>query len=124
VTSFLEAKMKDVKTSAALYSVSSDVDGARIVQQVVERINQAIVEMLASAPESLTKDPRMIASMIQPAMAGVIRTLLESAAPEVEFEVLRQELIFFVCSYLEACSARRSVVSKATSPVQNLRARS
>jgi AcrR family transcriptional regulator len=32
ITAFLEAKMKDAKTSVALYSVSSDVDGARIVQ--------------------------------------------------------------------------------------------
>ncbi len=115
VTSFLEAKMKDVKTSAALYSVSADVDGARIVQQIAERINKAIVEMLASAPEPLTKDPRMIVSMIQPAMAGVTRILLESAAPEKEFETLQQELVFFVCSYLEACSAGASVVKKQIS---------
>ena len=30
ITAFLEAKMRDAKTSVALYSVSSDVDGARI----------------------------------------------------------------------------------------------
>ena len=29
VTIFLETKMRDAKTSVALYSVSSDVDGAR-----------------------------------------------------------------------------------------------
>src|SRR5580700_2375415 len=31
ITAFLQAKMRDAKTSVALYSVSSDVDGARIV---------------------------------------------------------------------------------------------
>ena len=108
VSAFLEAKMRDVKTSAALYSVSSDVDGARIVQQIGVRINKAIVEMLASAREPLAKDPDVIASMLQPAMAGVTRRLLESSDPEKEFESLHRELIFFVCSYLGACSARAS----------------
>jgi hypothetical protein len=100
--------MRDVKTSAALYSVSSDVDGARIVQQIGVRINKAIVEMLGSAREPLAKDPEVIASMLQPAMAGVTRRLLESAAPEKEFESQHRELIFFVCSYLGACTARPS----------------
>jgi AcrR family transcriptional regulator len=108
VTSFLRAKMRDVKTSAALYSVSSDVDGAKIVQQIGVRINQAIVEMLASAREPLTKDPELVASMVQSAITGVTRKLLESSAPEQEFTALQQELIFFVCSYLEACSAHPS----------------
>ena len=106
VTAFLEAKMRDAKTSVALYSVSSDVDGAKIAQQMGARTNKAIVEMLASAREPLTKDPQLVASMLQGAMAGVSRRLLESDAPEKEFEALRQELIFFVSGYVEACSLR------------------
>ncbi len=53
ITAFLTAKMKNAKTSVALYSVSSDVDGAKIVQQMGTRINQAILRMLASSSESL-----------------------------------------------------------------------
>lgn len=106
VTAFLEAKMRDVKTSVALYSVSSDVDGAKIVQQIGVKINKAMLEMFASARELLTKDPQLVASMIQAAMAGVSRRMLESAAPEKEFETLHRELIFFVRAYLQACSAR------------------
>jgi AcrR family transcriptional regulator len=105
VSAYLDAKMKDVETSVALYSVSSDVDGAKIVQQMGVRVSKAIVEMLASAREPLAKDPQIVASMLQGTMAGVIRRLLESAATEKEFDALRQELTFFVCAYLEACSA-------------------
>ena len=105
ITAFLEAKMRDAKTSVALYSVSSDVDGAKIVQQMGVRTNKAIGGMLATAREPLTKDPQLVASMLQGAMAGVSRRLLESAAPEKEFDTLRQELIFFAGAYLEACSA-------------------
>jgi hypothetical protein len=34
ITVFLDAKMRDVKTSAALYSVSSDVDEGKIAEQM------------------------------------------------------------------------------------------
>ena len=109
ITAFLEAKMRDARTSVALYSVSSDVDGARIVQQLGTRSNKAIVAMLESACEPLTTDAQLVASMLQGAMAGVSRRLLESNAPEKQFEALRGELIFLACAYLDACSCRPSI---------------
>lgn len=105
INAFLDAKMKDAKTSVALYSVSSDVDGARILQQMGLRSNQAVVAMLASSPERLRKDPRLVASILQGAMAGVSRRLLESDAPEKELDGVREELIFLARIYLEASSA-------------------
>jgi AcrR family transcriptional regulator len=104
ITAFLEAKMKDAKTSIALYSVSSDVDGAKIVKQMAMRSNKAIVEMLGTTREPLRRDPQLIASMIQAAMAGVSRTLLESGAAEKQFDTSRQELIFLVSAYLRGCA--------------------
>ncbi len=109
ITAFLKAKLKDVRTSVALYSVSSDVDGAKIVQKKAAQSNKAIVAMLATANIPLTKDPQLVASMLQGAMAGVSRRLLESSAPEKQFDTLRDELIFFVCAYLEACTASPSI---------------
>ena len=109
ITAFLEAKMTDAKTSVALYAVSSDVDGARIVQQMGIRSNKAIVQMLATASGRLTTDPQLVASMLQGAMVGVSRRMLESDAPEEQLDVLRRELIFVACAYLDACSARLSV---------------
>jgi AcrR family transcriptional regulator len=114
ITAFLEAKMRDAKTSVALYSVSADVDGAKVAQQKGLRSHKAIVGMLATSCEPLAKDPELVASMLQGAMAGVSRRLLESSAPEKQFDVLRQELIFFACAYLEACTAQ--------SPIQGVRA--
>ncbi|GGG67114.1 TetR/AcrR family transcriptional regulator [Edaphobacter dinghuensis] len=105
ITAFLTAKMKDAKTSVALYSISSDVDGAKIVQQTSVRSNKAIVGMLTTASDPFSKDPHLVASMLQGAMVGISRRLLESTAPEKHFDTLKQELIFFVCAYLEACSA-------------------
>jgi AcrR family transcriptional regulator len=56
ITAFLDAKMKNAKTSVALYSVSSDVDGAKIAQQTGVRSNKAIAEMLRTTSEQLTTD--------------------------------------------------------------------
>jgi hypothetical protein len=64
--------------------------------------------MLATACPPLTRDPQLVASMLQGTMAGVSRRLLESRHLEKEFEPLREELIFFVVAYLEACSAGSS----------------
>jgi AcrR family transcriptional regulator len=117
ISGFLEAKMRDAKTSVALYSVSSDVDGARIVQQIGTRSNKAIVRMLESASDPLTTDPQLVASMLQGAMVGVSRRMLESGAAEKQFEVLRRELIFVACAYLDACSARVAVEGEENSEV-------
>jgi AcrR family transcriptional regulator len=105
INAFLDAKMKDPKTSVAFYAVSSDVDGVKIVQRVRVRTNRAIVGVLASAREPLRKDPQVVASMLQSAMFGVSGRLLESSTPEKELKTMREELIYLVSTYLEACSA-------------------
>jgi AcrR family transcriptional regulator len=102
ITTFLEAKMKDAKTSVALYAVSSDVDGAKIVQEMGIRSNQAVAGMLKTAREELNSDPQVVASMLQSVMVGVSRRLLESGASEKQFDVVRQETIFLACAYLKA----------------------
>jgi AcrR family transcriptional regulator len=107
MTTFLEAKLRDAKTSVALYAVSSDIDGEKIVQEMGVKSNKAVVGMLKTAREQLTNDPQLVASMLQGVMVGVSRRLLESSAPEKQFDTLRQELIFLACAYLNACSARQ-----------------
>lgn len=105
VTAFLQAKMKNVKTSAALYSVSSDVDGAKIVAQMDSRANHLIAEMLATAQQPLIAAPQVVASVLQGAMAGVSRRILESATPEKTLALLRPQLILLTRAYLNICSA-------------------
>lgn len=105
VTAFLAAKLRDAKTSVALYAVSSDVDGARVARQMGARFRNAIAAMLSTAREPLTKAPQAVASILQGAMAGVTRSLLESGGGEPEFETLRRELIALVRAYLVSCSA-------------------
>ncbi len=105
IDAFFAAKMRDAKTSAALYSVSSDVDGWKIAQQTSIRVHKEVVALITTAPEPLIKEPEMIASMLQSMMNGVSRKVLESHAPEKRFPALREELVFLVRTYVEACMA-------------------
>jgi AcrR family transcriptional regulator len=104
IHAYFAVKMSNVKTSAALYSVSSDIDGAKVSRQTSVRVNKAIAAMLASAPEQLSRPPEMLTSMLQSMMNGVGRRLLESPAPEKHFPAMREELMFLVSTYLEACT--------------------
>jgi len=103
VTALLKAKMKNPKTSVALYSVSSDLDGVKVVRQVAARSEKAIVAMLESTCDSLIKDARLVSLMLQGSMTGISRRLLESSAPEKQFPSLLQELTEMVRAYLATC---------------------
>jgi AcrR family transcriptional regulator len=122
ITAFLAAKMRMVKTSVALYIVSSDVDGAAVVKQMGIRSNKAIVGMLQTSSEPLAHDPQLVAEMLQGAMAGISRRLLESSAPEKLVDGFRRELIALACAYLEVCSARVATHKARASNDQELRA--
>jgi hypothetical protein len=77
------------------------------------RSNKAIVQMLETASEPLTTDPQLVASMLQGAMVGVSRRMLESGAAEKQFDSLREELIFLACAYVDACSVRQAPAMRA-----------
>jgi len=107
ITAFLEAKLRDAKTTVALYSVAADVDGRKIGQEMERRANESIAAMLETASERLTTDPRLVASMLRDVMVGVSRRMLESGSPERQLESVRREMIVMVCAYLDACSVVR-----------------
>jgi AcrR family transcriptional regulator len=106
VTAFLQAKLKDIKTSVAMYAVSSDVDGAKIVHQMSLRLNKAIVRMLTNSPELLASDPQLVASVLQGMLAGVSRRIVESGASAARVAELGKELIYAACAYVEDCRVR------------------
>ena len=86
----------DAKKSRALYAVSSNVEGAQIATSGAAQANQAIVGLLKNAPEALTTDLQLMATVLQSTIAGVKRQLLESDMPEAQFEVMQRELVLMV----------------------------
>ncbi len=103
IHAYLTAKMQSVKSSAALYAVSSDVDGAAIAKAASHRSRRAVVALFATAREPLSKDPEVIATVVLSAFNGISRSLLESKSPEAQLVPLRDELIALVHAYLRTC---------------------
>jgi AcrR family transcriptional regulator len=113
INEYLDAKMRNPKTSVALYSVSSDVDGASITRQMGTRFHKAIVRMLRTASDPLATDPQLVASMLLASIGGIGRMIVESHFPEKQFDSLRRELIVAACAYLDACCASASAPTAA-----------
>jgi AcrR family transcriptional regulator len=103
---FLAAKMRDGKRSVALYAVSADVEGVKLMRSLEAKANKAIVAMLTTSSERLNRDPQLVASILQASMSGVSRRLLESGAREKDMQELRAELVLSARSYLRACATR------------------
>ena len=102
ITAFLEAKMKSVRTSAALYAVAADVDGNRIAREAGRRTCDALASMLASGTAELATEPMRLAELLHGAMTGIARRLIESPTPHKLHESYRAELIRLVSAYLNA----------------------
>lgn len=105
IAAFLEAKMRDIQASVTLYAVSSDVDGAAISKAASARTRHLVAGLLATARETLTKDPEVVASVVLAALNGVARRVLEAKNPVREIESLREELVVLVHAYLRTCVA-------------------
>lgn len=86
--------------------MSSGVEGAKFVASTAVRVNKAIAQLLEGAPEVLTTDLQLMATVLQSTIAGVKRQLLESDMPEAQFEAIQRELILVVRSYVRACVGR------------------
>jgi len=103
ILAFLSAKMRNPKASAALYAVSSDIDGAAIGKAAGERVRRAVTQLFSTAREGLAKDPETVASVVLAAINGVSRRVLEARSPERQMETLRPELLTLVHAYLRTC---------------------
>jgi AcrR family transcriptional regulator len=96
---FFHAKMIEPRVALALYSVSSDVDGLGITEDLRLRNEAAFEKALRSAPERIRVDIPLAAFTMQSAMIGITRRILESKIPARDHEALRQQMIIMLCTY-------------------------
>jgi AcrR family transcriptional regulator len=105
VSAYLDAKMRDVKRSVALYAVSEGLEGMAMMKVESKRLQMAVAELVATAQEGITKDPEVVASVVLGAIAGVTRRVLEAKSPERAAGPLREELLVLVEAYLLTCAS-------------------
>jgi AcrR family transcriptional regulator len=103
VAAFLQAKLKSVEASKALYFVSDDVGGAEIARQFGMRGMKAVAKMLESSGATFHEDLDAMASTVIAAMSGVSRRMLESDRSPKTLEAMREGLLVMVRAYLSAC---------------------
>jgi AcrR family transcriptional regulator len=102
VRDFFRAKMKNPRGSLALYAVSSDVDGIRATEELRIRSTRAFIDVIQHAPEQLSISAQLAAFMLQSAMTGLSRRMLEAKLPASEHEPLIVELIAMLTAYVGA----------------------
>jgi AcrR family transcriptional regulator len=105
-TAFFNAKMHEPRTGLALYSVSSDVDGLSITEDLRHRSERAFDALLLSSPQSLTIDVHLASFTLQSTMIGVSRRILEARIPAREHEALRAQMIAMLCAYVESVTEK------------------
>lgn len=108
VDAYIDAKMRTIRASAALYAVAADVDGFSTARAAYTRIHHQVVDLFSTAPEPLAKDPDTIATMVLAVLNGAARRMLESASPERLVSPIRTELHLLVRAYLAVCIATPS----------------
>ena len=82
-SAFFDAKMIEPRVALALYSVSSDVDGLGITEDLRLRNESAFEQLLLSAPEKLRVDSSLAAFTMQSTMIGISRRILSRKSQPV-----------------------------------------
>jgi AcrR family transcriptional regulator len=100
VTAFVDAKMRRVEISQALYAVAAQLNSATLVQLVGRRGRKAMGAMLATAPDIDVEDLEFTVTMLFAAMAGATRAVLETGASPKMVRQLRRELVLLGQGYV------------------------
>ncbi|MET0936112.1 MAG: TetR/AcrR family transcriptional regulator [Luteibacter sp.] len=109
VNTFLDAKMRQLPGSRALYAVASYLDSADLIDHVVERIHVALKRLLASASDASFDDIESVSLALLSMMGGSVRTFVERDTSPGSLAVLRAQLPVMARSYLLASARQRDV---------------
>jgi AcrR family transcriptional regulator len=104
VEAFVDAKMERADISAALYRVSADVGGPALIKRISQRSRKAIEATLQTAPDFKLPPDKLAIDIMLGAMAGVMRSLLESGPAPGTVHKLREQLVLLCQSYMMAAT--------------------
>jgi AcrR family transcriptional regulator len=107
VEAFVDAKMERADISVALYRVSADVGGPTLIKRFGQRWRKAVEAMLQSAPDAESPPDKFVIDIMLAAMAGAIRSLLESEPSPGAVRKSTEQLVLLCQSYMTAATAKR-----------------
>jgi AcrR family transcriptional regulator len=108
---YLDAKMRRMPGSRALYIVADMLETASLVDDIVRRADDIIRRMLASASDARFDDIDRVTYAMRTMLVGTVRAVLESDGSAEAVAMLRAELPVMCRSYLLASASRLNVHS-------------
>lgn len=102
VQAYLDAKLRHLPGSLALYAVAADLDSAALIADVVRRVDQATEELLRSASDTAFDDIVNVTFALRTLLVGTVRAGLENDASPATVAMLRSQLPVMCRSYLLA----------------------
>lgn len=107
VEAFVDAKMERADISMALYRVAADVGGPALIKQINQRSRKAVEAMLQTAPDIKSPPEKFVIDIMASAMAGAMRSLLETGPSPAMVGKSREQLVLLCQSYMAAATAKR-----------------
>jgi len=104
VEAFVDVKIERADISVALYQVSADIGGPVLLKQMTQRLRKSIEAMLSTAPDLEFHPDRFAIEMMQAAMSGAMRSVLEAGGSPMMMRKLREHLVLLCQSYLAAAA--------------------
>jgi AcrR family transcriptional regulator len=108
VEAFIDAKMERADISVSLYRISADLGGPALFKRITRRIRKAIEAMLQTAPDTNSPPDKFAIDTMLAAMAGAIRSLLETQPSPGAVRKSREQLVLLCQSYMAAATAKRA----------------
>jgi AcrR family transcriptional regulator len=108
VEAFVDAKMERADISTALYRVSTEVGGAALVKRIGQRSRKAVEATLETATDIKTPPDKLAVEIMLSAMAGTMRSLLETGPSPATVRKAREQLVLLCQSYMAAATAERA----------------
>jgi AcrR family transcriptional regulator len=103
---YLNAKLRHMPASLALYAVAAELDTAELVADVVRRVERAVETLLQSAADAAFDDIGKVTFAVRTMMVGTVQAGLQRDASPVTLQMLRSELPVMCHAYLVAASRR------------------
>ena len=107
VETYIDTKMQRADISTALYKVSADLGGAAILKPAIQRMRKAVDSMLQTAPDIELSPDKFAIDMMQSAMAGAMRSALETGLSPAMVRKMKEHLVLLCQSYMAAALSIR-----------------
>lgn len=105
---YLDAKLRGMPGTRALYVVAAELETAPLVDDIVERAEHIIFRALATVSDATFDDLHKVTYALRVLMVGTVRAVLEGDASPASVATLRSELPLMCKAYLVGASRPRS----------------